>query len=82
MTPQHYRWQTAYNAVAVETNAVLLPLRIFEAQSALEERRLSPVEGVEAKALTLAQEVLDILQNERLDTFIEVQFTEQDSRPQ
>jgi hypothetical protein len=69
MASQRYPWQSAYNAAAIETSPVLLSIKIYEAQSACEERRLTPVDGDEAQKLAEAEEVLKILQSERLDSF-------------
>jgi hypothetical protein len=69
MTEQRYPWQAAYAAVVAETDPARLPLKIYEAQSACEERRLSPIDEEEEKALQEAEGVLRTLQTERLESF-------------
>jgi hypothetical protein len=69
VSEQLYPWQAAYRAAITETDPARLPLKLYEAQSALEERRLSPIGASEEKALAEAEEVLRLLQNERLDSF-------------
>lgn len=68
MTEQLYPWQAACHAAVVETDPTRLPLRIYEAQSACEERRLSPIGADEEKALAEAEQVLRLLQDGRLDS--------------
>lgn len=69
MTEQRYSWQAAYTAVVLETNPARLPLKLYEALSACEERRLSPIGAEEEKALSEAEQVLRLLQTERPDLF-------------
>jgi hypothetical protein len=67
MTQQRYSWHDAYSAAISVTNSAVLKERIYEALAACEQRRLSPMDTDEAKALAEAEQVLQILQNERAD---------------
>jgi hypothetical protein len=68
---QRYSWQAAYNSAITENDPTRLALKIYEAQSACEERRLSPIDDEESKTLAEAEQVLRMLQNERLDSFFD-----------
>jgi hypothetical protein len=68
MTEQLYPWQAACHAPVVETDPTRLPVGIYEAQSACEERRLSPIGADEENALAEAEKVLRLLQNGRHDS--------------
>jgi hypothetical protein len=53
-----YPWQVAYVPAVVETNPASASLKIYEAQSACERRRLSPLDEEEERALAEAEAVL------------------------
>jgi hypothetical protein len=60
-----YTWQHAYRAAVLETDDSLLPGRILEARAAIEQRRLSPMDGLEQETLRIAQAGLKTLHAER-----------------
>ncbi len=62
-----YDWQEPYTAAIWETDDLLVQGRIYEALSAVEERRLSPVEvgSEEDNALTEADTGIQLLITER-----------------
>ena len=66
-----YMWQTAYNAAVLETDNGKIPLRIYEALAAIEQRRLSDLEAGsdEERALEEAERGLLALKAERMDPF-------------
>jgi hypothetical protein len=68
MTEQSYSWQIAYRGAVLETDPAALPGKVLEAVSACEQRRLSPIDADEAKALAEAEQVLRMLQNEQPDS--------------
>lgn len=41
---EEYTWQAAYRAAILKTENAGMPLRIYEARSAVEQRRLSDIE--------------------------------------
>jgi hypothetical protein len=53
-----YPWQVAYLPAVVETNPASAALKIYEAQSACERRRLYPIDEEEERALAAAEAVL------------------------
>jgi hypothetical protein len=53
-----YPWQVAYLPAVLETNPAAAPLKIHEALSACERRRLSPIDAEEQNALAAAEAVL------------------------
>jgi hypothetical protein len=61
-----YPWQVAYVPAVVETNPASASLKIYEAQSACERRRLSPLDEEEERALAEAEAVLRTKQAEGL----------------
>ena len=68
---QVYPWQAAYNAAILETDQAAMPLRVYEALAAIEQRRLSPIEedSAEDRALRAAEEGLETLRAERGNGF-------------
>jgi hypothetical protein len=66
---EKYIWQATYQAAILETDDAALPLRIYEALAAIEQRRLSDLEsgGEEDRALEDAEQGLLALKAERLD---------------
>jgi hypothetical protein len=64
-----YPWQQSYFDAACETDDSLMMGRVYEALSAIEERRLSPVEpgGDEERALTAADAAVQGLISERVE---------------
>jgi hypothetical protein len=68
---QVYPWQAAYNAAILETNESAMPLRVYEALAAIEQRRLSPIEedSAEDRALRAAAMALQTLRAERTGEF-------------
>jgi hypothetical protein len=56
-----YLWVTSHRAAVCETDNALTMTRIYEALSAIEQRRLTPVEPEEERALTAAEEGLQKL---------------------
>jgi len=68
---ERYMWQTAYNAAVFETDNAAIPLRIYEALAAIEQRRLSDLEpgSDEERALEEAERGLLALKAERMDPF-------------
>jgi hypothetical protein len=60
-----YLWQAAYFAALYETDQALIHGRILEARAALEQRRLSPIDGEESRALETAEHVLHVFDAER-----------------
>jgi hypothetical protein len=61
-----YSWQAAYLTAVCETDDSLMDGRILEAQSALEQRLLSPIEGEEFRAVENAKKALEVLRSERI----------------
>ena len=53
-----YPWQVAYLPAVVETNSTSTALKIYDALSACERRRLSPIDKEEERALAAAEAVL------------------------
>jgi hypothetical protein len=53
-----YPWQVAYLPAILETNSAAAQLKIYEALSACERRRLSSIDEQEEKALAEAEAVL------------------------
>ena len=70
--PATYGWQAVYVRAILETDDLLITGRIYEAISALEQRRLSPVESNsdEDCALNEAEVGIKALIAERTDRFI------------
>ena len=66
---EKYIWQAANRAAILETDNAALPLRIYEALAALEQRRLSDLEpgSEEDRALEDAERGLLALKAERID---------------
>lgn len=66
-----YPWQALYLAAILETDNAAMPLRIHEALSAIEQRRLSPIEpgSEEERALERAERGILTLKAERVDRF-------------
>jgi hypothetical protein len=64
--PATYSWQQAYLAAVLETDNDLMPLRIYEALAAIEERLLSPVDTIERRTIDDAQTGLFTLKAERI----------------
>jgi len=66
-----YPWQAAYRAAVLETDPAAMTLRIYEALSAIEQRRLSPVEpgSDEEHALENAERSILTLKAEWVDSF-------------
>jgi hypothetical protein len=65
-----YSWQAAYRAAILETDNAAMPVRIYEALAAIEQRRLSDLEpgSDEERALEDAERGLLALQAERIDS--------------
>jgi hypothetical protein len=65
---EKYTWQAAYKAAILETDNFVMPLRIYEALAAIEQRRLSDLEpgSDEERALEDAERGLLALKAERL----------------
>ena len=61
-----YPWQAVYLPAVIETNPTAVPSKIYQALSACERRRLSPMDGDEEKALTAAEAVLRMKRAEGL----------------
>ena len=70
--PETYGWQAVYVRSILETDDLLITGRIYEALSAIEQRRLSPVErnSDEDCALNEAEVGIKALITERTDRFI------------
>lgn len=68
---EKYIWQAAYKAAILETDNAVMPLRIYEALAAIEQRRLSDLEpdSEEERALEDAERGLRALKAERLNPF-------------
>jgi hypothetical protein len=64
--PGTYSWQQTYLAAVLETDNDLMPLRIYEALAATEQRLLSPIDAIEQKAVDDAQTGLLTLKAERI----------------
>jgi hypothetical protein len=62
-----YPWQVAYLPAVVETNPTSAALKIYEALSACERRRLSPIDEEEQEALAAAEALLRTKLAEGLD---------------
>ena len=69
--PEIYGWQSVYAQAILETDDLLITGRIYEAISAIEQRRLSPVESNsdEECALNDAAVGIKALITERTDRF-------------
>jgi hypothetical protein len=65
-----YSWQAAYRAAILETDNAAMPVRIYEALAAIEQRRLSDLEpgSDEERALEDAERGLLALKAERIDS--------------
>lgn len=65
---EKYAWQAVYRAAISKTEGVAMPLRIYEALSAVEQRRLSDIEtdSEEDRALKNAVRGIRALRAERL----------------
>jgi hypothetical protein len=70
--PELYGWQSVYVRAILETDDLLISGRIYEAISALEQRRLSPVESNsdEDCALNKGEAGIKALITERMDRFV------------
>jgi hypothetical protein len=70
--PEVYGWQSAYGRAILETDDLLITARIYEAISAIEQRRLSPVESNsdEDCALNDAELGIKALITESTDRFV------------
>jgi diacylglycerol kinase family enzyme len=70
--PDNYGWQAVYVRATLETDDLLITGRIYEALSAIEQRRLSPVErnSDEDCALNNAEVGMKALITERTDRFV------------
>ena len=70
--PEIYSWQSVYVQALLETDDSLMTERIYEAISALEQRRLNPVESNsdEDCALNKAEAGIKALITERMDRFV------------
>jgi hypothetical protein len=68
---ERYIWQAAYKAAVLETDNAAIPLRIYEALAAIEQRRLSDLEpgSEEDCAMEDAERGLLALKAERMDPF-------------
>jgi len=66
---EKYTWQAAYQAAILEADNAAIPLRIYEALAAIEQRRLSDLEpgSEEDCALEDAERGLLALKAERID---------------
>ena len=66
-----YSWQASYNAAVLETDEAGMPLRVYEALAAIEQRQLSPIEedSEEDRALRAATLALQTLRAERTGAF-------------
>jgi hypothetical protein len=66
-----YSWEAAYLSAVLETDFAAMPLRIYEALTAIEERQLAcfEIDSDEDRALKKAEQGLRALKAERLDTF-------------
>lgn len=71
-SPEIYGWQSVYAQAILEPDDLLLTGRIYEAISAIEQRRLSPVErnSDEDCALNDAEAGIKTLITERMDRFV------------
>jgi hypothetical protein len=65
-----YSWQAAYRAAILETDNAAMPVRIYEALAAIEQRRLSDLEpgSDEERGLEDAERGLLALKAERIDS--------------
>jgi hypothetical protein len=70
--PEIYGWQSVYVQALLETDDSLMTERIYEAISALEQRRLSPVENNsdEDCALNKTEAGIKALITERMERFV------------
>jgi hypothetical protein len=66
-----YSWEAAYNAAVLETDEAAMPLRVYDALAAIEQRQLSPIEedSEENRALRAATLALQTLRVERVNGF-------------
>ena len=60
-----YTWEKTYLSAVYETDDAKMAGRILEAQSAMEQRLLSPIGDEERRALARAMEGLTMLRAER-----------------
>ena len=60
-----YAWQAAYNAAISERDDSRIPVRIYEAVTAIEQKLRSPVDSKEERALKKARAAISILEAER-----------------
>ena len=60
-----YTWEKTYLSAVYETDDAKMASRILEAQSAMEQRLLSPIGDEERTALERAMEALTMLRAER-----------------
>jgi len=65
---EKYTWQAAYRAAIGETDTAAMPVRIYEALAAIEQRRLSDLEpgSEEERALENAERAVLALKAERI----------------
>jgi 7,8-dihydro-6-hydroxymethylpterin-pyrophosphokinase len=64
--PATYSWQQVYLTAVLETDNDLMPLRIYEALAAIEQRLLSPMDANEQRTIDDAQTGLLTLKAERI----------------
>ena len=64
--PATYSWQQTYLAAVLETDNDLMPLRIYKALAAIEQRLLSRMDAIEQKIVDDAQTGLLTLKAERI----------------
>jgi hypothetical protein len=64
--PETYSWQQTYLTAVLKTDNELMPLRIYEALAAIEQRLLSPMEAIEQRVIDDAQTGLLTLKAERV----------------
>jgi hypothetical protein len=71
MKPAKYLWHASYWAAICETDECLMPGRILEALSVIEQRLLSPIkpDGIECRDIENARRGLEVLRMERGDNF-------------
>jgi hypothetical protein len=72
INPEIYGWQTVYVRAILETDDALITERLYDALSALEQRRLGPVESNsdEDCVLNKAEAGIKALITERMDRFV------------
>jgi hypothetical protein len=66
-SPVTYSWQSAHMSAVLETDNALMPIRIYDALAAIEQRRPSLIgtDGIEERAMEDAQRGLLTLKAER-----------------